>query len=264
MDEEGYMLLQQLEDEEEEMVQDSQTRMAVALAVVHVGAEEAHQLHVQRRQPSRLYLCRDQLLPNPRVGTPWQVLYSSRSDRAFITTMGFDVETFDFILDAGFAHKWQWTTIPRRDTASGGGARPGGRSLDAPGALGLILHYLNSTMREISLQQIFAIIPATVSRYITFGLKIYLATLSSIRDARIEWPGTLADFHEYNQLIVTRHPLLDGAFASIDGLNLPVQNSDDEDIENATFNGWLHKHFVSSVLVFSPKGQVSIHVLSKL
>jgi hypothetical protein len=120
-------------------------------------------------------------------------------------------------------------------------------------------------MREISLQQIFAIIPATVSRYITFGLKIYLATLSSIRDARIEWPGTLADFHEYNQLIVTRHPLLDGAFASIDGLNLPVQNSDDEDIENATFNGWLHNHFVSSVLVFSPKGQLtSVHASFEL
>jgi hypothetical protein len=110
-------------------------------------------------------------------------------------------------------------------------------------------------MREISLQQIFAIIPSTVSRYITFGLQIYLDTLRSIQEARIKWPGMLADFHEYNQLIVARHPLLDGAFASIDGLNLPVQDSDDEDIENATFNGWLHEHFVSSVLVFSPKGQ---------
>jgi len=185
------------------MVQDSQKRMAVVLAVVHVGAEEAHQLHVQCHQPSQPYLCHDQLLPNPHLGTPWQVLYSSHSDQAFITMMGFDVETFDFILDAGFAHKWQWTAIPQRDTASGGGAQPGGRSLDAPGALGLILHYLNSTMCKISLQQIFAIIPATVSQYITFGLKIYLATLSSIRDARIEWPGTLADFHKYNQLIIT-------------------------------------------------------------
>ena len=29
------------------------------------------------------------------------------------------------------------------------------RSLNAAGALGLVLHYLNSTMQEISLQQIF-------------------------------------------------------------------------------------------------------------
>lgn len=54
MDEEGYMLLQQLKDEEEEMVQDSQMRMAVVLAVVHVGAEEAHQLHVQCCQPFQI------------------------------------------------------------------------------------------------------------------------------------------------------------------------------------------------------------------
>jgi hypothetical protein len=61
------------------------------------------------------------------------------------------------------------------------------------------------------------------------------------------------------------HPLLNGAFVSIDGLNLPVQNSDDEDIENATFNGWLHNHFVSSVLVFLPKGQLtSMHASFEL
>jgi hypothetical protein len=117
MDEEGHLLLQQLEDEEEERVQDSEMRMAVALAVIHIGAEEAHQLHVWHHQPSCLYLCRDQLLPNPCFGTPWEALYTSRSNRAFITMMGFDVETFDFILEAGFAHQWNWTTIPWSDTA---------------------------------------------------------------------------------------------------------------------------------------------------
>ena len=126
MDEEGHLLLQQLEDEEEEMVQDSEMRIAVALALIHIGAEEAHQLRVRRRQPSRLYLCCDQLLPNPRFGTPWEALYTSRSNRAFITTMGFDVETFDFILEAGFAHQWNWTTIPRSDTASTGELDLGG------------------------------------------------------------------------------------------------------------------------------------------
>jgi hypothetical protein len=36
----------------------------------------------------------------------------------------------------------------------------------------------------------------------------------------------------------------------MDGLNLPVQTLSDDDIENATYNGWLHTHFVSSVYVF--------------
>jgi hypothetical protein len=70
----------------------------------------------------------------------------------------------------------------------------------------------------------------------------------------IEWPSSLADFQEYNQIIIAHHPLFDGVFTSIDGLNLPVQDSNNDDIENATYNGWLHEHFVSSVLVFSPKG----------
>ena len=111
------MLLQQLEDEEE-MVQDSQ---AIALAVIHVGAEEACQLCVNQARFTYAVTSYFQIWHMFTVGTPWQVLY-----QVFITMMGFDVETFDFILDAGFACKWQWTTIPRSDTSSGSGAQPGG------------------------------------------------------------------------------------------------------------------------------------------
>jgi hypothetical protein len=167
--------------------------------------------------------------------------------------MGFDVETFGYILSSGFAANWYTTAIPRPDTNRVGDPRPGRRSLDAAGALGLVLHYLNSTMRETSLQQIFAIIPSTVSRYITFGLHILLATLKMIPEAKICWPQP-EDFEELSDLVVQRHPRLDGAFGSIDGLKLPVQTSNDDEIENATFNGWLSEHFISSVIVFSSQG----------
>ncbi len=102
-------------------------------------------------------------MKNPRIGTPWQVLYGSRSDRAYITTMGVDCETFDKLLEGGFSHVWNTTPIPHYDVDQIAVPRIHRRSLDAAGALGLILHYLNSTMRETSLQQIFAIIPTTVS-----------------------------------------------------------------------------------------------------
>jgi hypothetical protein len=67
-------------------------------------------------------------------------------------------------------------------------------------------------------------------------------------DAAIRWPKHHADenqseFKKFNTLIRARHPLLTGAFASIDGLNLPLQTSADEEIENATYNGWLSEHF---------------------
>ncbi|KIJ10703.1 hypothetical protein PAXINDRAFT_157540 [Paxillus involutus ATCC 200175] len=99
-------------------------------------------------------------------------------------TMRFDVETFGYILSSGFAANWYTTAIPRPDTNWVGDPRPGWWSLDASGALGLVLHYLNSTM-------------------------------------------------------------------SIDGLKLPVQTSNDNEIENTTFNGWLSEHFIGSVIVFS-------------
>lgn len=167
--------------------------------------------------------------------------------------MGFDVETFHGILDHGFAELWNTTPIPREDVSELSVPRAFRRSLDAAGALGLVLHFLTSTMLDVSLMQIFALIPTTVSRYINFSLTILLTTLRGMEDARVQWPVD-DDFEEWNNLIVARHPLLTGAFGSMDGLNLLVQTSTDQEIENATFNGWLHAHYVSSVFAFSPTG----------
>jgi hypothetical protein len=148
------------------------------------------------------------------------------------------------------------TSILRTDTSARGGACPGARSLDPAGVLGLVLHYLNSTMVEVSLQEIFTLIPSTVSWYINFGLSLLLHTLRGMPDARLGWLQQPEEFRECSNLIRSHHPRLKGAFASIDGLNLAVQTSADDDIENATFNGWLQEHFISSVLVFSPLGTI--------
>jgi hypothetical protein len=108
-------------------------------------------------------------------------------------------------------------------------------------------------MTETSLQEIFALIPSMVSWYINFGLDILLDVFRAIPEAAISWPKN-EKFGQLNALILHRHPLLTSAFASIDGLNLLVQTSGEQNIENATYNGWLQAHFVSSVLVFSPEG----------
>ena len=168
--------------------------------------------------------------------------------------MGVDVETFNFIINSGFWKLWDLAPIPRDDTSSSGNARPGRRSLDVNGALGLVLHYLNSTIMELNLQEIFGLIPSTVSRYITFSLKILLNILRRIPDSRIQWPRTQQQFENYTNLITAHHPRLHGAFATIDGLNLMVETADDIDVENATYNGWLSEHFISSVIVFAPDG----------
>ncbi|KAG2130663.1 uncharacterized protein EDB93DRAFT_1263357 [Suillus bovinus] len=99
---------------EMEAIDEEESALIVA-AVVLVGAEQTRQERINRRQPQRLYLCRTQLLPNPRLSTPWQTLFASQNDQAFITTMGFDMDTFTFMLTSGFAEHWYHTPIPRDD-----------------------------------------------------------------------------------------------------------------------------------------------------
>ena len=101
MDEIAHALIQQ-EEEDEEGDLDQGLEQSVALAAVAlmvIGAEASRRLRAEHRQPSQLYLCQPQLLPNPHKDTPWQVLYQSRSDHAFITTMGFDVDAFTYVVE---------------------------------------------------------------------------------------------------------------------------------------------------------------------
>ena len=129
------------------------TLTSALLVAIFTYGHLAHLLRAEGRRKHRLYLCRPELLPNPRIGSSWQSLYQSQTDRAFITTMGIDTRTFQVILNAGFEHLWNSTPIPRTDTNINGEPRLGARSLDAAGGLGLYLHYLRSSMREVGLCQ---------------------------------------------------------------------------------------------------------------
>lgn len=157
------------------------------LVVIFAYGHLSQLLRAEGRRRHRLYLCRQELVPNPRIGSPWQFLYHSQSDRAFITTMGIDAATFQVILNVGFEHLWNSTPIPRTDTNINGEPRLGARSLDAAGGLGLYLHYLRSSMREVGLQLIFALIPSTVNRYLAFARQILLITLRGYPASGITW-----------------------------------------------------------------------------
>ncbi|KAG9078722.1 hypothetical protein FS749_009219 [Ceratobasidium sp. UAMH 11750] len=208
-------------------------------------------LYPTRRNRRAGYLRRQELMPNPRLESGWLALYRSREDRAYITTMSIDVATFDYILRAGFEAAWNTRPIRRNDTNPRGRPRMGRRSLDAPGALGLLLHYLRSTANGTSLEMIFAIIPTTLSRYIQAGLPILFQVLQRIPEAVIKWP-TPDQMELYSAYINARHPKIDGAFGFIDGLHVPVGASGDLLAENAMWSRWLHSHSISNIIVFAP------------
>lgn len=82
--------------------EESLARARLLTAVLIVGSNEDHMWLIKNRRPCRQYLAWTNLLPNPRIGTPWVHLYNNREDGAFITAMGIDTSTFNTILGAGF------------------------------------------------------------------------------------------------------------------------------------------------------------------
>lgn len=110
------MLMRMLEEQEEQWEEEDLVEQAAGLlGLMRIGAEEARKLHAEQRLAHRMYLTRPDLLPNPQVDTPWQVLYNRKNDRAFITTMGLNVASFELILSRGFSDHWNHTPITRHN-----------------------------------------------------------------------------------------------------------------------------------------------------
>lgn len=151
---------------EAEENQETYDRLQLITVVLVIGSNEDHTWAVENQQPHQQYLRQAALLPNPWFGTPWTCLYTSYDNRTFIMTMGVNTSTFYTILTAGFGQLWYTLPIFCPNTQATENPHVWKRSLDAEGGLGLILHWLSSTMRQLSLQQIFTLIPSTISRYL--------------------------------------------------------------------------------------------------
>ena len=82
---------------------------------------------------------------------------------------------------------WDLIPIPRTDTKINSEPCLGAHPLDAAGGVGLCLHYLQSSMREVGLQLIFALVPLTVNHYLAFARQSLLATLRGYSASRITW-----------------------------------------------------------------------------
>ncbi|POW02944.1 hypothetical protein PSHT_11895 [Puccinia striiformis] len=175
----------------------------------------------------------------PRADSAWAYLYSAQNDRAFITTMGVDVKTFDDLLSRFLVH-WETGTLPRNDFYTG-----------------YLQHWPGSRSSRF-----FAITPAVCSRYITIGLDYLLIVLDEHPMAKIIWPSRQATARKYSQSIQKKFPRLTKCFGFLDGLNLPVLVSDDNKVQNAYYNGWTCSHYCSCILTYAPDGALIHSVLN--
>jgi hypothetical protein len=126
------------------------------------------------------YLTQQDLPGNPRTRSVWTHMHSVGNDRAFVTVMGVDVQTFESIL-VPFDLAWNASTIRRGDVNPNGAPQPSCQSLDSAGALALLLHWLSSTMAAYLLLQIFSITAAICSLNLIQAWDSLIAVLKTWR-----------------------------------------------------------------------------------
>ncbi|OAV89080.1 hypothetical protein PTTG_06036 [Puccinia triticina 1-1 BBBD Race 1] len=169
----------------------------------------------------------------------------ARNNWAYVTTMGVDVATFEHILSR-FKLLWNTATLPRSNVNPNGEPQVGCWSLDAAGCLGLVLHWLCSTMVAYTLQQIFGMTPDVCSCYLDWGLDCLLQVLKNHPQACIIWPSTEEQIQPYARTIKKKFPLLENCFGFLDGLKLPICVAEDE----------------GCVIAFAPNGTIIYAVLN--
>ena len=112
---------------------------------------------------------------------------------------------------------------------------------------GVLLHYLNSTMRTKTLCQIFGASPSVISRVINKAMAELLSALRVLPCGAISWP-TPDKMDTFARMISAREPRLEHVFGFLDGVWFPIFNHPNPIIQNAYFNGWKQCTNVSNIV----------------
>ena len=161
--------------------------------------------------------------------SPWQHLLTNGDDQSFLEVTGFDRNSFLRLEQILYP---DCEEILRRKPG-----RPS--SFDKRGQLGLYLLFVNSTMKTKHLCLIFGIVPSSASVYINRMMKLIAKKLKRDLAARIQFPNQ-EKMVEYAAMVAIREPAVRNVIGFIDGVSIPVQCSDDEEQQNAAYNGYHH------------------------
>ena len=104
-------------EQEQERLEEAREHSLRVLGFIWLAAEADREDWLACHQAHRLYLTWPELMPNPYISSPWEVLYQVQEDWAFITTMGLNVRTFHKLLEHGFQQVWDSTSISQKDTS---------------------------------------------------------------------------------------------------------------------------------------------------
>jgi len=182
-------------------------------------------------------------IPPPKVAAAVYLL-NGGDDRAYLITMGLDRRVFQY-LHSIFAPRLH----PKKDKRG----RP--RQLDSRMSLALALHWLNSTMMEKSLCQLFGTVPAVTSDRLNEAMTCLDEVLPTIPECFIGLP-TVAEMRTIATHLQSTFPALVNVFGTTDGLALPIVHPSDPVRQNAYYNGWRSECTATNCIGFRLDGPI--------
>ena len=197
-------------------------------------------------------------------------LFESGNDQALLNCCAVDHRVFRNLLDL-FAPVFNRYTFDAKTgrirelklTRNGNSTgRP--RSIDAKGALGLVLYWYRtrgSVARAHALA--FGLTSTPMYLWLKFSRQVLLSVLQDHPLAVVTDPSP-TEMKQYMAAIASKYPILkeEKVWAAADGLKLLLERSSDWGTQNKFYNGWTSNTYVSSVFVFAPDGRIRICTLN--
>jgi hypothetical protein len=249
------------------------TLLAMLLGMVTAGLGYSLCAHADDEDMRPVKRRRRHYITTSALGTPRESafvnLYRGGDDKSFINTMGIDRKTFETLL-IPFKSKYDaLIEEKKRKKAKRLGLPPpekkntkAGRPTSIVGhhvLLGLALHYLNSTMLQKTLCQIFNLAPSLVCRCLW-------DSIHALRQALQCWPGRLLEFPSHQRIrwlasfVSARHPELAEfnikAFAFMDGTTIPVSSPIDPLTQNSLYSGKEKATKVNNIFMWGADGTI--------
>jgi hypothetical protein len=135
-------------------------------------------------------------------------------------------------------------------------SKKGGRSpcvKDHYCILGLLFHTYCSPDERKTWSEMFGIAPTTLHRTSLEAEEALLLTLNFLPEAIIEWPSHELQV-ELAKKVQRKEPLIMGRWGMADGKNYDVAASENAEIQNGTYNAWLHRALITGVTLFGADG----------
>lgn len=231
---------------------------AVGTTIAAVASRVQKRKRYRGRQPK--YHRRGLLKPiSSDSTTAWRQVLSCGSSSDFIATLNFDrYATLSILLPLFQAIR---PTVnygsPYRRGPKLSGRKCG---LDSVDILGLVLCYLKSSARQMSLCPMFGLVPSSLQIWVDYGMEVLSKVFKDKHNGHfnVEWPDESAMKASSDNLVKNRPNgrLLKGIFAVVDGGRLPCADYNDVNVQNAFYESYTCNVEVTNIFVFNFFGEV--------